>query len=207
MALGGLDLGLLAFFVGIFIFLLSFVITYGFLSYRKPFGDGKEGLYGLLALAVAVIVTASRPIAGLVAFLAPWFFIILFLSFFGLFILSVFGLDPEKLGPDVDKPLKNAVITVTVIVLIFGLSTVFGQETLEARPDVADTPGNQTLEPAPSTNTSGDGGIQLESQDTTNTGNFAQNMVNTLTHPKVLGMIAFMLIVAFAMFFLTGGPG
>ena len=201
MVAGTLDLGLLQFFVGIFIFLLTFVITYGFLTYRKLLGEGKEGLYGLISLAIAVIVVAARPAAALIAFLAPWFFLMIFLAFFGVFILSIFGLDISTLGPTTNKGLRNTVITVSVILLIFGLSTVFGQETLEAGPGVEDGPSQ--VEPA---NTSGGDGVQLESPDTTNTGEFSQNFVNTLTHPKVLGLIAFMLIVSFAMFFLTSSP-
>ena len=201
MVAGSLDLGLLQFFVSIFIFLLAFVITYGFLTYRKVLGEGKEGLYGLIALSVAVIVVAVRPVASLIAFLAPWFFMMVFLAFFGLFVLSIFGLDTSKLGPTTDKGLRNTVITVSVILLIFGLSTVFGQETLEAGPgDTA--PNNGQVSPA---NGSGQG-VQLESADTTNTGSFSQNLVNTLIHPKVLGLIAFTLIVSFAMFFLTSSP-
>jgi hypothetical protein len=201
MVAASIDLGLLKFFVGIFIFLLTFVISYGFLSYRKPFGEGNEGLYGLIALAIAITVIAFRPVAELITFLTPWFFMMLFFAFFAIFILSVFGLDPDTLGPDVDSRLRNVFITVSVILLIFGLSTVFGQETLEAGPGNADSGDDGSIEPRPNeTDTS------LESADTTDTGSFQQNLINTLTHPKVLGLIAFMVIVSFAMFFLTRSP-
>lgn len=196
-----IDLGLLQFFVGVFIFLLTFVITYGFLTYRQIFGEDKEGLYGLLALAMAIIVVAARPVSALVAFLAPWFFIMLFVAFFGVFILSVFGLDIDEFGPGVDNRLRNLTITLSVILLIFGLSTVYGQETLEQGPGTSNPDGQVS----PTVNASDDG-VQLEAADTTNTGDFQQNLVNTITHPKVLGMVAFMLIVSFAMFFLTGNP-
>lgn len=201
MVAGSIDLGLLQFFVGIFTFLLAFVISYGFLSYRKPFGDGNEGLYGLIALALAITVVAFRPVAALVTFLAPWFFVMLFVSFFGIFILSVFGLDPEQLGPDVDNRLRNVFITVTVVLLIFGLSTVFGQETLEAGPDN----GDETATNSPEIEAQ-NGTVDLEPATTTDTGDFTQNLINTLTNPKVLGMVSFMIIVSFAMFFLTRSP-
>ena len=202
MVAASMDLGLLQFFVGIFVFLLSFVISYGFLSYRKPFGDGNEGLYGLIALAISITVIAVRPVAELITFLTPWFFLMLFFAFFAIFILSVFGLDPDTLGPSVDNRLRNVFITVSVILLIFGLSTVFGQQTLEAGPGGNSNGDDGSI--APQTNETD--GASLESPDTTDTGSFQQNLINTLTHPKVLGLVAFMLIVSFAMFFLTRSP-
>ena len=201
MVAASIDLGLLKFFVGIFIFLLTFVISYGFLSYRKPFGEGNEGLYGLIALAIAITVIAFRPVAELITFLTPWFFMMLFFAFFGIFILSVFGLDPDTLGPSVDSRLRNVFITVSVILLIFGLSTVFGQETLEAGPGSTEGGDEGSIEPRQNQSDT-----SLESADTTDTGSFQQNLINTLTHPKVLGLVAFMLIVSFAMFFLTRSP-
>jgi hypothetical protein len=195
------DFGLIRFFLGIFIFLLVFVISYGFLSYRKVFGPGKEPLYGLISLALGVIAAVSPAISNLLAFLAPWFFLMVFLGFFALFILSVFGLNTEAMSLGSDKRLVTPVIIITVVILIFGLSTVFGQETLDARDtnDVANPgPGiNQTLESIDAVN---------QGPQSTDTGDFGQNLLNTIIHPKVLGMIAFLLIASFAMFFLTGSP-
>ena len=205
MADGVADFTLVSAFLSIFVFLLVFVIVYGFLTLRKPFGDGKEGLYGLLAIAFALISAASEPISALIAFLAPWFFIMIFVGFFILFVLMMFGLDNDDLDAGATSSgLRTTTITISVVLLIFGLSTIFGQGLLDAGGTNNDTETVTVVEP---TNTGNEVEVtDLESTQSTATDDFGTNVLNTIRNPKVIGMIVLMLIASFAAFFLTGAP-
>lgn len=196
------DFGLIGAFLNVFIFILAFVIVYGFLSFREPFGEDKEGLYGLLAIAMGIIAAASPGVSNLILFLAPWFFIMIFLAFFMIFILMMFGEEVESISSG--RGVKTTAVTVSIVLLIFGLSTVFGQELLEqADPGEESGERGEVVEEA-EREVSERNNEGLVSAQRTDTDDFGTNLLNTIRNPQVLGMIVLMLIASFAAFFLTG---
>ncbi len=185
---------------------------YGFLSWRKPFGGENQGLYALIAFGIAIISIMSRGFVTLIATITPWFFVLIFVGFFILFILMMFGLKEKDLVAGKTPQLRTWVIILTVVVMLFGLGAAFGQETLEA--GTGATPTQDTTEPTPpSTGEPGSVyyGDDFEEETTTTTtttttgDDFADNVLATIFHPNVLGMIVILLVGAFAMFLLTQG--
>ena len=73
-----LDLTVLEKLSVIFPFLLVFTVTYGILRYAKAFGEEKEGLHAIIALAIASIVIFSPGAVALIEEMIPWF-VVMFL--------------------------------------------------------------------------------------------------------------------------------
>lgn len=195
MSEGVLDTGLLEAFGAVFTMLLIFVITYGFLTLTNFFGD-RKGLYGLIAFTMAMLSLVNPGILFMVGFMAPWFFLMIFIAFFILFILMIFGLKREQLEEwefGGNSSLRAWVITVTVIIFLVGLGVGFGQESLGFTQEGAE---NATQQP---------GGVGEISTDVASD-DFISNVVATLINPQVLGLIVIMLIGAFASFFLAREP-
>ena len=84
-----LSVDLLSRFSVIFSVLLVFVVVYAVIVKTKIFGDGKEGLAGLIALCIALLVAVSKA-SDLIIFMAPWFTVLLFFLLF-IFMISMFA--------------------------------------------------------------------------------------------------------------------
>lgn len=121
----------------------------------------------------------------------------------------MFGLKQGDLVAGKSRELRTWVIILTVVILLFGLGAAFGQTTREAT--TGPTTSTGTTEPS-----TGEPGYVYYGDDfqethTTTSQNtepetFGEDVMATLFHPKVLGMIVILLIGAFAMFLLTKGP-
>lgn len=206
-----LDIGLLGAVSSIFMIILIFVILYGFLSWRKPFGGNNQGLYALIAFGIAIISMMSEGFITLISVITPWFFTLIFIGFFILFILMMFGLKEKDLIAGKTPELRTWVIILTVVILLFGLGAAFGQTAREATTG----PTQEAMVEAPTDTTGQPGevyyGDDYEKTTTTTTtttageGGFQDDLMATLFHPKVLGLIFILLIGAFSMFLLTRG--
>lgn len=196
-----LDIGVLGYFRIIFSMILIFVIMYGFLSWTKPFGDKGGGLYSLISLAFAILSMTSKGVLTLITFMTPWFFVVVFIGFFILFILMIFGLKADKNFTAGSSPtLRTWVIIITVVILLFGLGSAFGQNTLEKGSGVTPTDTDVSVTQGSIVNENASG----EPAATTSS-DFGQNVLNTLVNPQVLGMILVLLVGVFAIFLLTAG--
>lgn len=192
---GVLDVGILEAFGAVFTMLLIFVIVYGFLTLTNFFGD-KKGLYGIIAFTVAVLSLINPGILFMIGFMAPWFFLMIFIAFFILFALMIFGLKREQMEEwelGANTTLRTTVITITVVIFLAGLAVGFGQDALGFTTDTAQ---NQT------TTQPGPGGVGEVPTDVAGD-DFLGNVVATFINPNVLGLIVIMLVGAFAAFFLA----
>jgi len=180
---------------------------YGILSLVKLFGEGKNGINAIIALSFAILSISSRGVLTLVSVMTPWFFVAIFVGFFIIFLLMMFGLKPEQLTAGASSEFRIWPIIIAVTILLFGLGAAFGQQTLEATTgpsESADTgSGDVVISETDTGSTINDGTSPTGSPENTNTGNFGGNFLNTLINPSVLGMILLFLIAAFALFFLT----
>lgn len=201
-----LDAGLAGIFSAVFVWLLVYAIVYGFLTWKKPFGDNK-GSYAIVAVCIAFLMAVAPPARTLVLTVAPWYVAFGIVIFFILFLVTMFGVDPAKDFPKIigDSNAQTWFIIICVVIAIAGLAAVFGQSSLNQQPNL----------PAPSIDTDGDGipdsgsyvGTAPEPgmPGSTATGDFGTNLLNTLVHPKVLGLAATFLIAAIAVYFLSKG--
>ncbi|PIN81149.1 hypothetical protein COV13_02135 [Candidatus Woesearchaeota archaeon CG10_big_fil_rev_8_21_14_0_10_32_9] len=172
----------------------------------KPFG-GNTGLYALVAFAFAVLSITSPGALALITFITPWFFVVIFIGFFILFILMMFGLKHSDLKAGARSEFRIWPIIFAILILLFGLGNAFGQQTLNqgtgsTGTGTTSTSGTDTSVTTTDNLTVGNNGAP-GTPDETATDNFGNNVLNTLVNPQVLGMIVVMLIGAFAMFLLT----
>lgn len=192
-----LDVGLFSHFGIIFVVLIVFLILFGLLEYIKAFGEGKKGLHAMIALAVALLFLASRVASNMVSNMVPWFMIIIIFVFFTMVLIRMFGpgeADMKKLIADPN--VYPWIIVFVVLILLLSLGNAFGQGLLEKGTGTSSTITNSTI-----------GGYDLEpatpGTTSTTTGSFSTNLINTLRHPKVLGLIFVLLVGAFCLLFLT----
>jgi hypothetical protein len=188
-----LDVGILQNFSVVFVFLLAFSVIYALLMFAKPFGKEAKGIYAIIALAIGFLVVMSEAAVLMINFMAPWFLVAIFFVFFVLIILGMFGggkLDLIKLVSD--PQVYSWIIVISVIILIFGLANTMGQTLLDDGYGGDEDGGSTTIKEA---TTAGDGSLD--------TNDFSTNMINTIFHPKVLGMLVIMLIGTIMVIFLT----
>ncbi len=232
-----MDVSLFQQFSGIFIFLLVFVVVYGFLSMMDMFkkNPGSKGLYAIISLAVAFLVITSESVFNVITTMIPWFTVLIIFIFLIFFVLKMWvGDDGDDLFMNLIKEPTLYWILIIIFVLIFivSLSSTFGQHLLNQNPEIKTLSSGQqvvqlsngtvlSLDDASNqgynvqrlqatvitTTSTTDQSLSTVSQSTATT-DFSQNVLLTIIHPKVLGMILFMLIGFLTIIFLAkaGNP-
>lgn len=196
-----LDVGLLENFGVIFVILLVFLILFGILEYIKAFGEGKRGLHAIISLVVALLFLVSKVATAMVKMMVPWFMVIAIFIFFVLFFVRMFGRTEADMRSLIGDPnVYPWIIIFAVLILLLALGNALGQGLLEQ--------GEGTQ--APTNYTGGAGGVPGTGFDpstgttaSTTTPSFSTNLLNTLRHPKVMGMLFVFLVAMFALLFLT----
>ncbi|MFH1649243.1 MAG: hypothetical protein ABIA93_01715 [Candidatus Woesearchaeota archaeon] len=210
-----LDISVLGAFKPVFMFLLTFVIVYGLLTYAKVF-QTKPNLNAVLAFVAGIIVLFSGRAGLVIEIMTPWFLVFVIFLFFTFFIVRMFGISDADLtkGFKTNGTIHAVIIVIAMLIAVGSFSAAFGQKLLSDNPQVASQPS-----PVP-TNVSGyanyPGGVppvadvasgniplQRTGDGSTASPSFGQNVLNTLVHPKVLGMFFLLLIGVFTMVFLS----
>ncbi|MBN2142405.1 hypothetical protein JW711_03675 [Candidatus Woesearchaeota archaeon] len=204
-----LDVGILEHFGSIFVVIILFAIVFGILEAKKPFGDASKGLNAILALFVAALFLVSSEASGMIKVLVPWFVVVIIFIFFVMLMFRMFGVEDNTFVKVVGtSQVYIWIIIFAILVMMGALGNVFGQSFLEAGG------GGNTVIGQPSSGAEvviGPDGEPVSipvstasaSTTSTTTSNFTVNLMNTLRHPKVLGMIFVLLTGAFLMIFLT----
>ncbi len=193
-----LDVGLLEHFGVIFVILLIFLILFGLLEYIKAFGEAKKGLHAIIALVVALLFLVSKIATNMVKMMVPWFMVLAIFLFFTMFLIRMFGVKEKHMLELIKDPNVHPWIIIFVVLILFlSLGNAFGQSLLE-RGEAAKIPTNYSAQ-EPGT------GLEPAEQGitSTTTTSFTTNLLNTLRHPKVLGMLFVFLVAVFALIFLT----
>lgn len=226
MATTFMDVSLFGHFSVIFVFLLVFVITYGFLSVIKIFKaqSGEKGLYAIIALAVSFLISMSRDALSVVVNMTPWFTVLIIFMFLVFFVVKMWAGDDDTLFKNLIKQSSVywVLIVIFVLILISSLSSTFGQRMLNNNPQVKSLPGGENVMVDNGTIISmaeaQDAGYEIVAQPTATatsslakssaTSDFSGNVMATIINPKVLGMLLFMIIAFFAIIFLakSGNP-
>lgn len=180
-----LDVGLLGYFNVVFSFILVWTLVFALLQKTKVLGE-KAGLNGLIAVAVAFLVSLSDNVVEMIRFMIPWFAIAIIFFVLLILIFMVFGAGEKDIFGYIQKDRSVGWVIIGVVLVIVGasFSNVFGQELLSQAAEGGAT--NVTA-----------GGVA--------TGSFQQNIYATLFHPKVLGMIVLFAIAIFAIALLSQG--
>ncbi|MDK2907973.1 MAG: hypothetical protein PWQ87_431 [Candidatus Woesearchaeota archaeon] len=172
-----LDLELFSIFSPIFVFIIVFLFMYIILSMVPPMKD-KKSLSLVIAFLMAMIFSVYPGMSEFVYELTPGIVIFIIIISFVLITLSAVGLSQKDLLGLFGEDNKGATWFFFIIALVIvgiAASAAFGEEMLS----ITDTSSNNA------------------------SGEFQENIVETIFHPSVLGLIFFMLIAIFAMIFLT----
>lgn len=224
MATTFMDISLFGHFSIIFVFLLVFVIVYGFLSMIKLFKglSGEKGLYAIIALAISFLASMSADVLNVVLNMTPWFTVLIIFMFLTFFVVRMWAGDDEALFSRLIKQptVYWILIIVFILILISSLSSTFGQKMLDNNPEVQTLSGGETVQMDNGTIISiedaEDAGYEIISQTTTEstssgstaTTDFSGNVMATIIHPKVLGLLLFMVISFLTIIFIakSGNP-
>lgn len=172
-----LDIGLLDYFVPVFIFLFIFGILFALLEKVKIFGENK-GLNALISFAIAFLFVLTPDLPGVVKIITPWFTI---MFVFVIMIVLLFMFVGVKEGAVAEafseRSMVWIVVIICLIILVYALTQVYG-----ARIQSINVEGNATVEGAPS---------------------MTSQVGKIIFHPRVLGMLIMLLIAAQAIRFLA----
>lgn len=197
-----LDIGLTNFFMPIFIFLLVFAALYALFNKVELFGKDEKikGINAIIAFVLALIVVLSKAVVSYLTFVLPWFFILALIILFFIFIGKMFGKSDENVAWAFSWGTKSPVITWIVIfaalIIIIGFTHIGGQELLEENPEFTETEGRAPVE---STETISSEGGELD----TASSNYESNLLATIIHPKVMGMLLLCLVGLISILLLT----
>jgi len=179
------DIALLGHFSIIFPFLLAWVIVFGVLSYTKSFGDNK-GLHSIIALCLAFLFVLSKDAVQVINFASPWFVLFFIFIIFVIMAFKVFGATDADIMGVMKNPefryISTIIAILSIIIIIASFSNVMGQRTLEEGTDID----------------------AIEASDgSTATSDFSSNVMNTIFHPQVLGLLVILIIASLTIKHLT----
>jgi len=204
-----LDLSIFEHVAGIFVFLIVFAIVYGFFLVTNMLKgkEGAKGLYAIIALALGFLAMVSKDTFAIITTMTPWFTVLIIFLFLIFFVLRMFTGDDDAIF---SKLIKNSsvywvLIVVFIIILIVSLSSTFGQRLLEQQPGL-ENGDSTTIAPVQDPSfTDIQEGVTSQAGQTgsTSSDSFGSNVLLTIVHPKVLGMIMLMLIGMFTIMLLT----
>ncbi|HII14969.1 MAG TPA: hypothetical protein HA362_01540 [Nanoarchaeota archaeon] len=163
-----MDIGILDYFVPVFVFLLIFGIIFALLEKVSIFGKNK-GLNALIAFAIAFLFILTPDLLGIVKIMTPWF-TILFVFVIMIVLLFMFvGVKESVITEAITDKGAWIIIVICVIILIYAMTQVYGSQIQNINTD-----GNLT-----------ESGTSVTSQ-----------IGKVIFHPRVLGMFLLLLIAA-----------
>ncbi|MFW6024740.1 MAG: hypothetical protein ACOCRX_00200 [Candidatus Woesearchaeota archaeon] len=180
-----LDLALVEFFEPVVTFILVYAIVYGVLSSikSKMFGDENSSLNALIALGVSLLFALSPGLRKVLSIALPWYALLFVVLGFMLMFFYFVGVEQDDVKELFSSTKYGFVIflTIVVFVIIFvsSLMAVYGDD-LRNMSDANYT--DSRVEEIPDEA-------------------YADNVMLTLVHPKVLGTL-FLLIFSGAVVFL-----
>ncbi len=192
-----IDVGFLNNFAEVFMFLLIFTVLYGSLTKIDFFklGDKGKGLHAITAVTFALLTLINSNVTAMIKTMVPWFFVLFLFLILIIMSTMLFGVSNDQMVKVISKSEAYSwIIIFGAIILLFSLGAGFGQQLLEEQPGVNDTISN-------SVGTTG--GTNFGSDVSTNTGSYQSDLVRTIFHPKVLGLMLLGIIGLITSIFIT----
>lgn len=182
-------IGTLQEFSIIFTFILILVVVYALLQYTKMLGDNKA-IHAIIALAIAFLFLFSQTASEIIKIMVPWFVILFSGILFILMGIKMFGATKEA---DLDlwslisqhESTRWWILAISLIIILGAITTVYSEKGRIFGEGGA-------AEPGASESKYGEAG-------TVGTTGFW----GTITHPKVLGLAAILLIASYAVRYMT----
>lgn len=172
-----LDFGNLQPFAQIFPFLLILIMTWAILMRIKPFDD-KPAIAAIIAFALALMAMLSPIVRESINRMAPWFVLLFIIGIFILITYQTLGISEQSIV----TVITNSEHSPTIIWLIIGVTAAIIIGSLTSV--VSEQKGFLEL-----TKTGQVGQAQQADEKT--------SFFKAVTHPKVLGMAAILLIALF----------
>ena len=192
-----------------FTFLFVYALLYGVLSWRKPFGDNK-GIYAIISVMSSFLLVLSNPARLFINFITPWFLAFGIFIFLIILVVSIFA-EVKWIDVVQHSTTMTWLSIMFAIILIAGLAYVFGQQALSAGY------GGGKVDPIPVLTENGSyaqgsyayssTGEPLPGRIGPTTNDYGSNLVNTLFHPKVLGLLCVFILGAISVYFLSRPTG
>ena len=180
------DVGLLGNFKIIFPFLFIFCIVFGVLAYTKLLGENKI-LHAMIAIVLAFMSLFSDIVIETINTAAPWFVIMIIFTVFVLLGFMIIGIKEGDIVSLIKNPeytfISWWIVALVAIIVIGSFSHVIAEKKGGYPPF-----GESNI-------TADDGTGEVSAQES--------DFWNTLFHPKVLGMLALLLIGFFPVSRLT----
>ena len=181
------DISLLQTFDVVFAAILVFAVVFALLRKTKVFGRSL-GVDSIISVSTALLVVISDKAVEVINFMIPWFVVTFLFIMLLLLVYQVFGVGEKDIANYLrnDRGLGWLLFGVGLVIFVAALGNSFGQTLLEGNLD--GTTSN--------TNLSSETGVATD--------NFQTNVISTLRHPKIIGMMIVLTIMVFAIGLLTG---
>lgn len=179
--------------------LLILILLFAILEHFKVFGEGKTFVNAIIALCAAALVLVSSKASTILAFMTPWFVVLIFFIIFMLIAFKAMGVkDSAIMGAMKDnRGIAWTIIFIGIGIGAIGLGNVMGQDLLESTQGVD---YSQYTKNTDGTYTAPDG---TKVDQLPAGGSYQSNFTKTLFHPKVLSFALMGLIAAFTVQFMT----
>lgn len=170
------DIGILNYFVPVFVFLLIFAILFALLEKIKLFGTNK-GLNAMIAFAVAFLFILTPDMLGIVKIITPWFTILFVFLILVMLLFMFAGVKEGKITEALSETgTVWVIIILCIVILVYALTQVYGAQI-------------QTIY----------GGTNA-----TDSSSVTGQVGKIIFHPRVLGMLLLVVIAAQAVRFIAG---
>ncbi|MFC1648587.1 hypothetical protein ACFL1B_03960 [Nanoarchaeota archaeon] len=218
-----LDATILRGFGVVFTFLLVWVVVFGILE-MSGFGKERKGLAAIIALALAILVLLTPQSRLFIEILVPWITVFAIAVFFLLFVFMAFGVGADTFKVWAESgAVKVWVYAICIVIALIALGGAFGQPLLDEGEQLRTGEYQEYYVDSSGLSTQGEipldeNGEPIENYDaypeyeqveigvdgrTVPRNTFADNLLLTVTHPKVLGLVFILLLGAFTIVFLS----
>ena len=209
------DLSIMQQFSGVFVFFLVFIVVYAFLQFTKLFNktEGAKGIYAVIAIVVAFIVSLSKGAFTAITNMTPWFATLIVFLFLVMFVLKIFTGPDDELFPKLikDKPAVYwTLIGIFIIILISSFTPAIQYEHTGNQIEKEQFEQKHLSSSTSSDNETITTGVQRSQVYATNTNQdtrppqtIGDQVLQTILHPQMLGVLLLFFIAGFAVLLLT----
>lgn len=170
-----LDIGILDYFVPVFVFLFVFAILFALLEKFSFFGKNR-GLNALIAFAIGFLFILTPDLLGIVKIITPWFTVLFVFLVLVMLLFMFAGVKEESISSALSQTgTVWVIVIICVVILVYALTQVYGAQI-------------QTIY----------GGTNA-----TDSSSVTGQVGKIIFHPRVLGMFLLLVIAAQAIRFIA----